>query len=387
MLEGIRIVDLTVHLSGPYCTWLLGHLGADVVKVERPGGDPARQTGPFLDGESLYFASLNRNKRSIVLDLKSRADRDVLHALLGTADVLVENFRPGVMDRLGLDAATLERRYPGLIYASISGFGQDGPLARRPAFDIIAQAMSGLMSVTGPEGGPAVRVGASIGDIAAALFATIEIVAALLARERSGKAPRVDIAMLDCQIALLENAVSRNLNLGEVPCPVGSRHPLITPFQAFPASDGRFVVAVDGEAAWQRFARAIGRGDLLEDERFLTAELRNANQARLERCLTEVFSLRPRAEWLAILEAADIPCGPVNDVGEAMKSPQVAARRMISEVERTGESRKRFAAAPLATRGAMAERPAPKLGEHTEEILAQLGLYGTSRPITDVSET
>lgn len=374
MLHGIRVVDLTMHLSGPYCTWLLGHLGADVVKVERPGGDPARRTAPSLDGESLYFASINRNKRSIVLDLKSPSDRAVFDRLLGTADVLVENYRPGVMRRLGLDAEALRRINPGLVHASISGFGQNGPLAERPAFDVIVQAMSGVMSVTGPEGGDPVRVGMSIGDMAASVFAALDIVAALLARERAGAVRRVDISMLDCQLALLENAISRNLNLGEVPRPLGSRHPLITPFQAFAAADAPFVLAIDGEAAWERLCSALGEEGLARDERFSTAGKRHANHPMLERRLADVFRTHPRDHWLSLLGNADIPCGPLNDVGAAMASPQVEARSMISEVERAGEAPKRFVAAPVGGRGAVRERAAPRLGEHGREIRAELGL-------------
>ena len=373
MLAGIRVIDLTNHLAGPYCTWLLGGLGADVIKIERPGGDPARAIGPHVDGESLYFASLNRNKRSIVLDLKAPADRDTFQRLVRRADVLVENLRPGVLARLGFDDATLDRLNPDLIRASITGFGQDGPLAGRPAFDIIAQGMGGLMSVTGPEGGDPVRAGLSIGDLGAALFATIDILAALLARQRGAPARRVDVAMLDCQLALLENAVARTLNAGETPRPLGTRHPSVAPFQAFATADGMIVVAADGEAAWARLCRLPGFEDLAADDRFATGAGRVANHGDLEARLTAVFRTRPRADWLAALEAADIACGPVNDVAEALAQPQVAARRMISEVARPDGGVFRFAAAPIGGRPATAERPAPALGEHSAEILAELG--------------
>jgi len=372
MLDGIRVIDLTSHLAGPYCTWLLARLGADVIKVERPGGDPARNIGPHVAGESLYFASLNRNKRSIVLDLKAPADRETLQRLLRGADVLVENLRPGALARLGFDEAGLARINPALVYASISGFGQDGPLAGRPAFDVIAQGMGGLMSVTGPEGGEPVRAGASVGDIAAALFATIDVLAALLARERGAGARRVDVAMLDCQVALLENAVARTLNAGERPRPLGTRHPSVAPFQAFATADDMIVVAADGEAAWARLCRIRGFEVLADDDRFATGAARIANHGELEARLEAVFRTRPRADWLAELEAADIPCGPVNTVAEALAQPQIAARRMISVVTRTDGTAMRFAAAPIAGRTAAAERPAPALGEHTTEILAEL---------------
>ena len=345
MLAGIRVIDLTSHLAGPYCTWLLGRLGADVVKVERPGGDPARDIGPHVDGESLYFASLNRNKRSIVLDLKTPADRDMFQHLVRGADVLVENLRPGALARLGFDDAALAKLNAGLVHASISGFGQDGPLAARPAFDVIAQGMGGLMSVTGPEGGDPVRVGISIGDLGAALFATIDVLAALLARERGAEAHRVDVAMLDCQLALLENAVARTLNAGETPRPLGTRHPSVAPFQAFAAADGMMVIAADGDAAWARLCRVRGFEGLANDGRFATGAGRVASHGDLEAQLTAIFLTRPRDDWLAELEAADIACGPVNNVAEALTQPQVAARRMVSEVARNDGSVLRFAAA------------------------------------------
>jgi len=373
MLDGIRVIDVTSHLAGPYCTWLLGRLGADVIKVERLGGDPAREIGPHVDGESLYFASLNRNKRSIVLDLKASADNDRFQRLIKGADVLVENLRPGVLARLGFDEAALTALNPGLVHASISGFGQDGPLAARPAFDVIAQGMGGLMSMTGPEGGDPVRAGMSIGDIGAALFATIDVLAALLARERGAEARRVDVAMLDCQVALLENAVARTLNAGESPRPLGTRHPSVAPFQAFATADGMMVVAADGEAAWARLCGIPGFEGLADDDRFATGAGRVANHGDLEERLNAIFLTRPRAEWLAELEAADIACGPVNTVAEALAQPQVAARQMISEVTREDGTTLRFAAAPIGGRPATAERQAPALGEHTAEILAELG--------------
>jgi CoA:oxalate CoA-transferase len=373
MLDGIRVIDLTSHLAGPYCSWLLGRLGADVIKVERPGGDPAREIGPHVGGESLYFASLNRNKRSIVLDLKSPADHETFQRLIRRADVLVENLRPGVLSRLGFDDSALAALNPGLVHASISGFGQDGPLAARPAFDVIAQGMGGLMSVTGPEGGDPVRAGASIGDIAAALFATIDILAALLARERGADARPVDVAMLDCQLALLENAVARTLNAGEIPRPLGTRHPSVAPFQAFATADGMIVIAADGEAAWARLCQLPGFEGLADDARFASGAGRIANHGELEGRLNAIFLTRPRAAWLADLEAADIPCGPVNNMAEALAQPQVAARRMVSEVAREDGTTLRFAAAPIGDRTATPERPAPALGEHSAEIIAELG--------------
>jgi len=374
MLEGIRIVDLTIHLAGPYCTWLLGHLGADVIKVERPGGDPARATGPHLEGESVYFASINRNKRSIVLDLKAKQDRTVFETLIGSADALVENFRPGVMAKLGFDADALKRLNPDLVFASVSGFGQTGPLHDRPAFDVIAQAMSGLMSITGPEGGPPVRAGMSIGDIAASLFAATGIVSALLARARDGRVPRVDVAMLDCQMALLENAVARHMNTGDEPRPIGTRHPSVTPFQAFSAADGDLVIAVDGDATWQRLCDAIDAPHLKDDPRFNELRTRHANHSALEPLLAAIFCSRTRDAWLDRLLAADVPCGPINRIAEAVGQDQIAARQMISEPAQSDGPQMRFAASPLGMRGAKEERAAPRLDEHRLELLEELGL-------------
>ena len=374
MLDGIRILDLTMHLAGPYCTWLLGSMGADVIKVERPGGDPARQTGPIVEGESVYFASVNRNKRSIVLDLKDDKDRAVFERLVRYCDALVENNRPGVMDKLGYGEEALRALNPALVFASISGFGQTGPLRDRPAFDVIAQAMGGLMSITGPQGGPPVRAGMSIGDIASSLFAANGIVAALLARERGGTAPRVDVSMLDCQFALLENAVARYLNAGDQPEPIGTRHPSITPFQAFSASDADFVIAVDSDAAFVRLCEAIARPDLAKDPRFAERATRHAHHGDLEPILAGIFGSDTRAAWLERITAADVPNGPLNSIADSAAQEQIAARGMISEPAREGGPAMRFAASPLAARGPAGERPAPALDQHAAEVLAELGL-------------
>ncbi|MBK9605979.1 MAG: CoA transferase [Betaproteobacteria bacterium] len=372
MLAGLRVIDVTSHLAGPYCTWLLGELGADVIKVERPEGDPSRAVGPFANGQSLYFSSINRAKRSVVLDLKSDEGAEIFSRLIRSADVLVENLRPGAFARLGFPPERLAGLNPRLVYASITGFGQDGPLSDRPAFDIVVQAMSGMMSMTGPEGGEPVRVGVSIGDLAAGLFSTIDILAALFARGREAGGRRLDISMLDCQLALMENAVSRYLNAGEVPTRLGGRHPSIVPFQTFPASDGTIVVAADGDAAWVRLCQAIGLGALAHDARFASAEGRVAHQAALQALLDAQFRQRPGAEWLQLLAAANVASGPLNTVPEALAAPQVAARRMISEVPGPDGGALRFVSAPVGRRGA-SSRAAPRLGEHTDEVLGELG--------------
>ncbi len=376
MLDGVRIIDLTSHLAGPYCTWLLAELGAEVIKVERASGDPARGVGPYSAGESLYFASINRNKRSVALDLKSPLGKEAFARLLGSADVLVENLRPGALARLGYTSEWLTDHCPDLIYASISGFGHTGPLRERPAFDIVVQAMGGMMSVTGAENGPPARVGMSIGDIAAGLFTAIDVLATLFAREREqpGKAGRrrIDVSMLDCQLALLENAVARHLNAGDIPRRLGSRHPSMAPFQALPTSDGSIVVAADGDALWAKFCRAIGLDALIDDPRFVRNDDRLANHAQLEPLLAAVLQGRTSAEWLERLAAADVPSGPINSVPEALAMPHVAARGMVTQVNRASGPPLRLVSSPIGPPG-KTPVPPPRLGEHTDEILQALG--------------
>ena len=374
-LSGIRVIDFTHMLAGPFATWVLGALGADVIKVERPGtGDFTREIAPQVGGESIYFASVNRNKRSIALDLKSKEGREIVGRLAANADILVENNRPGVMERLGLGYEALSSVNPMLIYASISGFGQTGPLRDRPAFDMVIQAMSGMMSITGTEDGPPVRVGTSLGDIGASLFSVTGILAALEQRHRTGRGKWIDVAMLDSQIAILENAVARWFNTGTRPRPLGSRHPMVAPFQAFTTADDPMVVCVDTAAQWQRLCDAIGRSDLVDDPRFAEGNDRVQNHAELEPELEVAFAAKSRDDWLAILENADVPCGPVNAIDQAMAMPQVTARHMASDLTAQGSGR--FAAMPIRNEGDGAgpyERRAPQLAEHTNEILAELG--------------
>lgn len=333
-LSGLVIVDMTRVLAGPFCTLLLADLGARVIKIERPGrGDDARGIGPFIDGRSAYFLSLNRGKQSIALDIRTPGDRAIFERLLGRADALVENFRPGVLDRLGYAASVLATRFPRLVVASISGFGQTGPLAQRPAYDVVAQAMGGLMSITGPENGGPVRVGTSIGDLAAGLFAALGIVASLRHRDRGGGAAPIDVAMLDCQVALLENAIARLAATGEVPGPLGTRHPSIAPFEAFAADDGQFVVGVANDALFRRLVETLGTPALADDPRFVTNTERCANLPALRTELAARFATASRATWLERLEAAGIPCGPIQDVAQVLAHPQVQARNMIVEIE------------------------------------------------------
>jgi CoA:oxalate CoA-transferase len=316
---------------------LLSDLGARVIKVEKPGvGDDARQIGPFLGDRSAYFLSINRGKESVALDLKAPADRALFERLLARADVLVENFRPGAMARLGYGWESLHARFPRLVYAAISGFGQTGPLAARPAYDLVVQAMGGIMSITGQPGAPPTRVGTSIGDIAAGLFGALGITSALQHRERSGEATLVDVAMLDCQVAILENAIARYAATGEVPAPIGSRHPSITPFEAFPTADGHLVVAAGNDALFRRLVATLEVPALGVDARFASNEARCQNADALRELLSERLQTRSTTAWIAKLEAASVPCGPIQDVAQVLAHPQVRARNMIVGVDDPG---------------------------------------------------
>lgn len=376
-LHGITVVDLTRVLAGPYCTMMLADLGARVIKIENPDrGDDSRQVGPFVDGESAYFASVNRNKSSIALDLKDAADRAVLERMLESADVLVENFRAGVMDKLGYTWETLRARFPRLVYASISGFGQTGPYRNRPAYDMVVQAMGGLMSVTGEPGGNPARVGVSIGDIGAGLYATIGIQAALLRRATTGVGERVDISMLDCQVALLENPIARFSATGNVPAPLGTRHPSITPFDMFATQDGFVVIAVGNDALFQRLCDALGRPEWIDDPRFVSVPARNEHHVELKACLEERLRAATTAEWEAVLEAAGVPHGPLNGVPQIMKNAHVSARHMLVDVEIGAEKTLRVSGNPIKIGDDWHTRTvnrAPRLDEDRHALLREFG--------------
>jgi len=373
-LAGIRVVDATHMLAGPYCTWILGALGADVIKVERRGaGDFTRIIAPFVGDASIYFQSVNRNKKSLTLDLKHAQGKEIFKKLISTADVFVENNRAGAMDRLGLGYEALSEINPRIICASISGFGQTGPYKHKPAFDAIAQALSGMMSITGEESGPPLRVGASIGDMGSSLFATIGILSAIQQRSVTGRGTFVDVAMLDCQLALLENAIARFLNAGDIPRRLGSRHPLVAPFQAFETADKPIVICVDTNEQWERLCEAINRKDLLADARFANGSLRAANHFALEPALAQEIVRKTREEWLPLLEAADVPASAINSVPDALSDPQVQSRRMVVEVPKgSGE---RYVSIPIKMpHTPLPEETAPpKLGEHNSVILNSLG--------------
>ena len=375
-LSGTLVVDLTRVLAGPFCTLVLADLGARVIKVEMPGrGDDARHFGPFVEGRSAYFTSLNRGKQSIALDLKTAGDREVFERLLERADVLVENFRPGAMARLGYAWETLHGRYPRLVMASTSGFGQTGPYAQRPAYDIVAQGMGGIMSLTGQPGGPPTRVGTSLGDIAAALFTAVGVEAALLARERSGRGMHVDVAMLDSQVAILENAIARYTATGEVPGALGSRHPSITPFEALATRDGYVIIAAGNDGLFAALCRTLGCAELACDPRFVSNDLRTRNHAALKPALEAALAARGTAQWLALLSEAGVPCAPIQNVQQVLEDPQVAARNMLVELDGDAPGVARAAGNPIklsAFEDPPRRAPAPDLDADRARILAEL---------------
>jgi len=374
-LKGVRVLDMTWALAGPYCTMVLCDLGAEVIKVESPdGGDPSRKSLPFIEGVSSYFLSVNRGKKSVAVNLRHPQGKEIVLALANQSDVLVENFRPGVMDRLGLGYGALRETNPRIIYAACSGFGQKGPYAHRPAYDVVVQGMGGALSITGEAGGPPVRVGFSIGDIGGGIFTALGVLAALHERESSGQGQMVDISMLDGQIALLENAFARFFATGEVPQRIGTRHPLRTPFQAFPTQDGHIVLAAGEERFWQRLCQVINRPDLLGDERFKDNPSRTRNHDQLEPILKEITQTKKTAEWVALMDKSDIPCGPVNSIDQVVDDPHTAAREMITEVEHSKAGRLKVVNSPLklSRTPVKIERACPELGEHTEEVLQNL---------------
>lgn len=377
-LSGLTVIDLTRVLAGPYCTMILADLGARVIKVEHPEtGDDSRAFGPFMNGQSAYFGSLNRGKESIALNLKNEADRAIFEALLADADVLVENYRAGTMEKLGYGWDTLHERFPRLIYASASGFGHTGPYATRPAYDMVVQAMGGIMSVTGHPGQPPVRVGTSVGDITAGLFTAVGVNAALMHREKTGEAIKVDVGMLDCQVAILENAIARYAATGEVAGPIGARHPSITPFSAFEASDGWMVIAAGNDALFRRMAEAIDAPELADDPRFATNGLRTDNESELAEAINAALKAKTVDEWLAILGEAGVPCGPINAIDQVLADPHVRARNMVVTADDPENGTLTMAGNPIKLSAFVdpeTRRPAPKLDVDRAAILKDFGV-------------
>ena len=378
-LEGIRVLDLTRVLAGPFCTMMLSDLGAEIIKVEVPGtGDDSRSFGPFRNGQSLYFINVNRGKESVAIDLKTEAGKKLLLDLAKKCDVIVENFRPGTMEKLGLGWDVLKVANPRLIYGAVSGFGHSGPDSGRPAYDILVQAMGGVMSITGWPESPPTRVGLSMGDITAAVFLSTGVTSALYQREKTGLGQKVDVSMLDCQLSILENALVRYQVDGKSPTPLGTRHPTITPFQAFRASDKWFVIAVGNDALWKKFCVSMNRPDLLADTRFATNGDRTKHYDDLIPELERMFEVKARAGWLELLEKAGVPSAPVNTVEDVMLDRQLAARNMFVTVEDEIAGQITIPGNPIKMEN-VPESPtrphAPAIGEHTDSILAHvLGL-------------
>ncbi len=376
-LDDITILDLTHVLAGPFASATLADLGARVIKVERPGtGDDTRAFPPFVEGESAYYATLNHGKKSIALDLKTDTDRAIFDRLLARADIVLENFRPGAMDKLGYGWDDLRKRYPRLIYGAVSGFGHTGPEAGKPAYDMVVQARGGVMSITGEEGGPPVRVGASIGDIVAGMYLTEGVLAALYQRERTGQGAKVDIAMLDAQIAILEHAVAIATATARAPGPTGARHPTITPFSTFRASDGFFVIAAGNDALFRKLCTSLDLPALADDPKFATNKARCENVHLLKRLIEAVTLEHPRDHWIAALEANGVPTGRVQNMVEALEDPQVLARNMVLPVApRAGGPAFTAAGNPIkiSTLPEIDSRPqASALDEDREAILAWL---------------
>jgi crotonobetainyl-CoA:carnitine CoA-transferase CaiB-like acyl-CoA transferase len=377
-LAGLTVLDFTRVLSGPYCTMLLADMGARVIKLEQPGrGDDTRAWGPpFINGESAYFLSINRNKESLTLDLKQPAAGPILASLLGHADVLVENFRPGTMDRLGLAYDALAAKYPRLIYCSISGFGQTGPRRDEPGYDAVMQGEAGLMSITGDAGGPPYRLGVAISDIVSGMFAAQGVTLALLARGRTGRGQRVDIGMLDATAALLTYQAGIYFATGATPGRMGNRHPTIVPYETFHASDGDFVVAVGNDDQFRKFCSVIGDESLPNDQRFTTNRGRVVHYNELRPLLAERLSTRSRQEWVRDLKAAGVPCGSVREIAEVLTDPQLDARGMVETIDHATAGAIRLLGVPIklsATPGSVRAAP-PALGQHTDRILEECGL-------------
>lgn len=379
-LKGIRVVDVSQVMAGPYCSMLLADMGADVIKIEPPSGENTRRWPPHIDGQSAAFMAINRNKRSMTIDLKSEEGREVFYKLIETADILVENYRPGVSTRLGVDYETLTKINPRLIYCSISGFGQFGPYSSRGGYDLIAQGMTGIMSVTGERGGNPVKCGLPITDLGVALFAVYGILSALYSREHTNEGQYIDTSLFDTGLALSVWESTQYWVSGELPLPTGSGHRLSAPYQAFKASDGYFTVGADTPHHWPEFCRIIGRPEFLEDERFKDDPSRIKHLKVFVNLIEEKTSKHPRSYWLEKFEAVGIPAGPINTYPESLNDPHTFARQMVEEVEHPVAGKIKALGIPvkLSKTPGRIQKAAPVLGQHNEEILAELGLEPTA---------
>ena len=374
-LHGIRVLDLSRVLAGPYCTMVLGDLGADVIKVESPDGDETRGWGPpFAGSESAYYLCVNRNKRSIVVDFKTEQGRGIIQKLIKRSDVLVENFRPGTLARFSLDYGSASAINPNLIYCSITGFGQTGPLRDKPGYDFMIQGMGGLMSITGEPNGEPMKVGVAVADLFAGQNAMIAILAALQARTQTGTGQHLDISLFDSQVAMLANVASNYLVSGNLPKRYGNAHANIVPYQSFQASDAWFVLAVGNDRQFEKLCEVIGKQELADDERFGSNSERVKHRDELISLLKPVFLSKTSREWLSMLEAAAIPCGPINTLDKVFSMPQVEAREMLVHMEHPEIGDLKLVGLPLkfSETPVKYQLPPPRLGEHTEDILKEL---------------
>ena len=376
-LEDIKVIDLTRVLAGPYCTMMLGDMGAEILKIEPPRtGDDSRSYGPpFIKGESSYFLSLNRNKKSIVIDLKSSDGREILRKLVEKADVLVENFRPGVMKKLKLDYPSLMKYNPRLIYCSITGFGQDGPYSQRPGYDIVGFSMSGMMSITGEEGRPPVKMGIPVADIGSGMFAAYAILAALISRGKSGEGQYIDVSLLDGQVSWLTFQAGNYFGTGINPEKLGSAHPSIAPYQAFKAMDDYFIIAIGNDVQWRVFCKALKEKELADRVEFRTNPLRSKNRELLANMLGAIFASKPASHWLTLLERAGIPCGPINKLDQILSDRHIRHRGMVQEISHptAGEIKQLGIPYKLSSVSGNIKKAPPILGEDTDHVLRSIG--------------
>lgn len=376
-LTGIKVLDISRVLTGPFCSMILADLGAEVIKVEIPGvGDETRGWGPpFVGEESAYFLSINRNKKSITVNMKEKEGQEIIYKLAQEADVMIENFLPGTTNRLGVDYERIKQVNPNIIYCSISGYGQDGPSAHKPAYDLLIQGEGGLMSITGSKDGEPVRIGVALVDMGAGMYAAIGIMAALFQRQMTGNGKYIDVSLLDTEVSWLSYAASNYFAEGKNPVAMGSAHPSIVPYKAFKAKDRHFILAVGNDAIWQRFCEAMGLDELVNDPKFITNENRVKNREQLEPLIAQIFAQNTAEYWVNLLQKHRIPCGLINYISDVVQHPQVLHRNMVVEMEHSKINKVKMVGNPIHFGDCAIQYrlPPPLLGQHNDEILQQIG--------------